>query len=250
MTHYFKTTKINDFIQRFHDITKIEIQIIKNLISLNLLDKILKNPESISIDNDCYFLSSPEPLNNYQNKIEFVFASYPIIDPNFEVLTIEDSEDMYKHVLINKKSKINSYLTIYSFDFPLKNAETIIQQHIHINVEHYSDHSTALLTKEELKSFTSFIKEKCEIYNFGYRHSDVLAHKFQSQAFLVLTFNLYSTNSLIGSILLKENIDIQEKINTNFSIYEKILLDIKKNHSKEIFSFFERALLEQTLEKF
>lgn len=274
----FKNEYTDLFIEKFYSKTNIDKRIIENLITLQLFHKILKNQNFDYLNNNVLTDQLPELVENYPQRIEFIFASYPIVNPNFEIIHFDESSNKNRYILINNKSKIRNFLFLHFDD---SDKVYTLEYFIHLNIYDYFNYSLNL-TNQEIDQLKFFIRKKIqESYKYSlnlkiqeiHEYSDLyinpsylkneidkttviytkyLDRTWSFQNFLFrknytesLYKNYHSQNSLF-----QQDCNITLEINQRLQTYTEHLLQIKNQYSKDIDKILERALLEQKMENF
>ncbi len=240
----FKNEYTDLFIEKFHSTTNIDNRIIKNLITLQLFHKILKNQNFDYLNNNVLTDQLPEFVDNYPQRIEFIFASYPIVNPNFEIIPFDESSNQNRYILIDNKSKIRSCLFLYFDDLE----QSITLEHfIHLNIYDYFNYSLNL-NIQEIDQLTFFIRNK--IYESSDSYIGTSQIKSETEEIMVIhTESLYKTSHSLD-FLFQKNYNITLEINKRLQTYTEYLLQIKNQYSNDIDKILERALLEQKMETF
>lgn len=243
MNSYFKTDNLNEFISQLHTLTNIDCDIIRNLITLNLLDDIL-NKNSILIKDNFYIIFFKEfgLIPNYELTEVFIFASYSLYNNNFQVVNFDNSQEIHKHKLINKNSKKLNFLTIY-----FRNQLTLCDLLMKVDLQDYSEHSVDILSIYEKENLRLYIIDKfCDL---GYISSIYNQHNIKESSFI------YPVKSVLSGLNQPFSHDeamnyISSYINKALDQYYQNINHIKNTHRSTIFSFFERALLDEEMKTF
>ncbi len=157
MTADFDSQEYKDFLYELHCTTCIDLIILDNLIKLKLINSILIDPEAIQISPNGFFLNkyNIQLKENYTQLPEFIFASYPLYNPNFNVQ------------LFQYMDKNIYYLSNYNFDnlifLDFKRGSFSNQIYIdvffNINLNLFFDKSF-LLSEEEKEDLYFLIRRK------------------------------------------------------------------------------------------
>ncbi len=245
----FKNEYTNLFIEKFHSTTNIDKRIIENLITIQLFHKILKNQNFDYLNNNVTTDQLPELVDNYQQRIEFIFASYPIVNPNFEIIPFDESSNQNRYILIDNQSKIKSCLFLHFDDLYFYDLEQSItlEHFIHLNIYDYFNYSLNL-NIQEINQLTFFIRNK--IYESSDSYIGTSQIKYETEEIMVIHTESLDKTSHSLDFLFQENCNITLEINKRLQTYTEYLLQIKNQYSNDIDKILERALLEQKMENF
>lgn len=232
----FKTNDYQEFLSSLSSFTNIDSRILDNLIKLKLIDNIFNISNLISISDNFYSHHYNLSLKkNYENIPEYIFASYPLHNKDFNVLPFDENNHIYKYQLINynaeqpiilyfNKNSISAYIDIY----------------FSINLQLFTDLNIQLLSSQEFLDFQNYIIWELRVNGLNYSINSVYL-KSKKYFFLnIMCIELESSNLKEFDLYIKES-----KVR-----YQDLILSIKNSKKDEIDKFFEPALLRQELNDF
>lgn len=205
------------------------------IIKLKLIDSIFNNPEYITISHDYFSFTYYISLkNNYKNLPEYVFASYPIHNSDFNVLSFNQNDHIYKYQLINYSEQP---IILY---FNKNSGSAYIDIDFSINLQLFTNLNIKLLSSEEFLDFQNYIIWELQGNGLNYSiHSVYL--KSKKYFFLnIMCIGLESSNFKEFDSYIEES-----KVR-----YQDLISSIKNAKKDEIDKFFEPALLRQELNNF
>lgn len=227
MTLSIKTNDYQEFLAELSSFTSIDSRILDNLIKLNLIKKIFENEQSILINENTFSFFQPQLNYKYKDQLEFVFASYPLHNTNFDEISYQAEAQLFKRRISN-----NEFKSFISFDH-----NDNLTVGIKSDYQLFSQSDISLLNFEEKICFKEYIKSI-----------------FISNLEFIPITNSSSYNELFFAfkpLTILESFDsIDQHINYGQQRYISKLEEIKNNHQSVIDSFFERALLEIEMETF
>ena len=228
MKSYFETENYEQFLEELHSVTSIDSRILDNLIKLNLIKKIFENEKSIHISENYFSFFQPQLNYKYKEQIEFVFASYPLHNTNFNEISYQAEAQLFQKRRISNND-FKSFICFGNND----NLTLVIKSDYQL----FSEYDISLLNFEETICFKEYIKSI-----------------FISNLEFIPLSSSYPFNELFFSFkpltILKSFDTIDQHINSGQQRYISKLEEIKNNHQSVIDSFFERALLEIEMETF
>lgn len=228
MKSHFDTDNYQEFLNELHSVTSIGSQILDNLIKLDLIKTIFQDNQSISIEENSFSFFMPQLNHDYKFQLEFIFASYPIYNKNFDKVLYNPNLNCFKRRIIND-SGLKSFI---SFD----RNELCVQLSfvIESSFQLFSDHDISLLNFEENVHFKNYITLAfMDNLEFAPINSP-------NQLFLV-----FKPLTILGSFN-----DIDLHIKASEHRYIERVEEIKTKHKIEIDAIFERVLLEQEMKSF
>lgn len=208
-----------------HNIFEFNKDIISNLLELNLIEHISNIKVLYLRDEIEYnFPNTVKLINNYENCLPYIFASYSLFDNNFKIKNKKNS-----CILINEKNE--SYLELfYSF------GAFYIYYKIKLDTNLLIPYDINLLNKNEIDSLDNSIKKQTEKLITNNKHSFLNGHYY-----------LYVVLVIHEDIHFNDITEyIKMSIENHYSNYLSSLNTLKK--SNEI--FFERPLLDSEIQRF
>ncbi len=225
----FTTTDKNLFINKLHEITSINPLILNNLIELNLIHSLLEHKNSIIIQDNHFSFSNIQLKHDYQQQLEFIFASYPLHNKKFSDFLYDDKRDILKRIIIDNNSELKLIISFNEYNG--------LSFAIMSDYQLFTNYDMSLLNSEELIKFKNIIKlESMKILEF----IPINSSKYFKELFL----------TFIPLAILKSFEDIDQHIEKGTKRYLDFIQEIKINAQNEIEVIFERALLEQKIKEF
>ncbi len=227
MTLSIKTNDYQEFLAELSSFTSVDSRILDNLIKLNLIKKIFENEKSIHINENYFSFFQPQLNYKYKEQIEFVFASYPLHNTNFNEISYQSEAQLFKRRINNNDFK--SFISFAHND----NLTVVIKSDYQL----FSQYDISLLNFDEKFWFKEYIKSI-----------------FISNLEFIPITNYSSYNELFFAFkpltILESFYSIDQHINSGQQRYISKLEEIKNNHQSVIDSFFERSLLDIEMENF
>lgn len=227
MKSYFETENYEQFLAELHSVTSIDSRILDSLIKLNLIKKIFENEQSILINENYFSFFQPQLNYKYKEQIEFVFASYPLHNTNFNEISYQAEAQLFKRRISNNDFK--SFISFAHND----NLTLVIKSDYQL----FSKYDISLLNFDEKFWFEEYIKS---IFISNLEFIPVTNSSHHNELFFAFK-----------PLTILESFDsIDQHIHYGQKRYLYKLEEIKNNHQSVINSFFERALLEIEMENF
>ena len=159
----FDSDEYKKFLYDLHEITSIDSIILDNLIKLKLIQEILVYPDAITIADYCFHISKSylKLKENYTQIPEFIFASYSLHNPLFNVKPFS-LDEKYIDLYYLTDSNINNptFLTFTKGSF---SPHFYIHHFLNIDLNYFSNQINLLL--EEEKEDLQFLITKKLRYN-------------------------------------------------------------------------------------
>lgn len=228
MKSHFDTNNYQEFLNELQSVTSIDSRILDNLIKLDLIKSIFQDNQSISIEENSFSFFMPQLNYNYKFQIEFIFASYPIYDKNFDKVLYDSNFNCFKRRIINN-SGLKSFISL-----DRNQLSSQLSFVIESSFQLFSDHDISLLNFEENVHFKNYI-------TLAFMDNLEFA-PIQSSNHLFLVFKPLT--------VLMSNDNINQHIKASEHRYIERIEEIKTKHKIEIDAIFERVLLEQEMKSF
>lgn len=223
----FKTTNYDDFLNKLNQITNIDIRILDNLKKLDLLQFIFENKNSIHTNHEGYTINNPILITDYQCTTEYVLASFPLYNPEYQIKgniyqfsSIINNSSKPKILLTSEYSSIHCYYSISLSKFskyPIKELNNTEKEMLKreikkiFNKYSYLGFFSYSADKQNLILNTSYLPEN---YFFHYDY-DTLENHHQS------------LSNFISECIINYQIIEKEIRNTDFPLYERLMLSKK-----------------------
>lgn len=232
----FETDDYQLFIQKLSEITLINHLILNNLFKLCLINDIFEiqennKPSNLFFDTTTKIYSIPFSLtlkNNYQNSLQYIFASYPTINNDYHV-PHEYLNKFQELFLFNNKDK-DVMLSLSCFENGNIFFDILLEYDEYNNIPYDID----LLNDSEKQELIDELEEQKYYFDAEIINSDGIRY-------YSLTINLYLDQSLQTIYL-----DINKQIKNTIEKYRKHTQLLKEENKR----FFERALLEIEMKEF
>lgn len=239
MNSDFDSSCYKEFLNELHSITCIDSRILDNLIKLQLIQDIFVHPDAISISSDSFSLDKKYLFlkNNYKELPEFIFASYPLYNPDFQLLPFAGQFNTHKYQLANYKCDFP--IVLYFVNDQYSN-DLYIDILFHINLTHFSDFNIELLSPDEKLNFQYYINNQLRflgrnhsIYNLSLNSKQHYFMKMESRT--IENFQ----HSTIDVFLKQKEIE-----------FTKLSESVKTLNKEEITKLFQPALLRKEMHNF
>lgn len=210
-----------------HSKTNIHKDILSNLICLNFISKIMNVFVEYYNNSPIFYISEDLSIkDNYQQIPEFIFASYPLYDTNYQVLNNFIKKDDKPLLFSNSNSKYHSILHlcemnhIYFIEILLQFVDDLI-----------IPYDISLLNEKELERLTLSLEIERNTY------CTYNLDKYSYCVLPILDLSYFTTN-------INQDIELNIK---NMTTYYDLLISQSLNKHQKI---FERALVEKELNGF
>lgn len=232
----FETLNKDSFLNELHLRTSIDLKILDNLFELCLINDIFEITEENKSSNlffntttKTYFIPFSLTLKtNYQNSLQYIFASYPTINNDYHV-PHKYLNKFHELFLFNNKDK-DVMLSLSCFENGNVFFDILLEYDEYNNIPYDID----LLNDSEKQEFIDELEEQKYYFDAEIINSDGIRY-------YSLTINLYLDQSLPTIYL-----DINKQINNTIEKYRKHTQLLKEENKR----FFERALLEIEMKEF
>ncbi len=236
----FDSLYYKEFLKELHSITCIDLIILDNLIKLQFIQNILVNPDAISISSDSFLLDKESIClkNNYTQLPEFIFASYPLYNPDFQILLSDEQLNTCKYKLVNYNLDLPIVLDFVADQY---SNDLYIKFLFNINLKDFydCDIDIDLLSEKEnfifqyyINSKLRFLEDDCSI--------QILFLNSKKHYFMLNEYRIENFQHFTIDTLLKQK-------ETEFKKLSESLKTIYKN---DIFKLLEPALLRKQMNNF
>lgn len=239
MNSDFDSSRYKEFLNELHSITCIDSRILDNLIKLQLIQDIFVHPDAITISSDSFSLEKEYLFlkNNYKELPEFIFASYPLYNRDFQLLPFAGQFNTHKYQLF--KYKCDFPIVLYFVNDKYSN-DLYIDILFHINLKHFSDFNIELLSPDEKLNFQYYINNQLRF--IGHNHS-IYNLSLNSEKYYFMQMNSHTIENFQHSTI---DVFLKQK-ETEFT---KLSESVKTLNKEEINKLFQPALLRKEMNNF
>lgn len=232
----FDSQEYKQFLIELHEITSIDSIILDNLIKLKLIHEIFVYPDAITIADYCFHISKSylKLKENYTQLPEFIFASYSLHNPLFNVKPFS-LDEKYIDLYYLSDSNINNptFLTFTKGSF---SPHFYIHHFLNIDLYHFINQAN-LLSEEEKEDLEFLITRNLRYYGkidkFFLNEKEYVFFKNSSKGVLEDELTHIYIDKLIYKkreelLIHYENIKQTEQITIN-NLFEKVRLRQEMN---------------------
>ncbi len=231
----FKTDDYQKFLSKLSSFISVDSRILDNLIKLKLIHTIFKNPEQIHISENFFSFSNRISLKeNYKSIPDYIFASYPLYNNDFQVLPFNQDEHSNKYQLKNVYSEPPIILYLH------KTFKTLIDIEMTINLQTFTDKNIKLLCENEILDLKKYIIFELSEVLLNYSIQSFDSKHQQHIFFNTMCINIEDFDFLkLNSYFEESNVKLQE-----------LIFYFKNTKKSEIDKIFEPALLRNEMNNF